>query len=190
MKREICEYLVDSFIDYAGKKHHIIVCAVSSSPAKRCYEALKVSWVDEDWNVDDCDDVYEVFRMVQLGVAICNPGDSFEMETGQKIARNKAINSDAVLFSTKPGIINKGLIQGLLVQEIEFIKGNPGIVIPGYHDSKARYEKKQAEKTELTNINDAEGNVIQAIIDGVDLQKCGRLAKVKIEQLNELAATM
>lgn len=190
MKREICVYLVDSFVDYAGKKHHIVVCAVSSSPAKRHYEALKVSWVDDDYVVDDCDDVYEVLRMVQLGVAVCNPGDIFEQEIGERIAYNKAINSAAVLFSTKPGVINKGLVQGLLAQEVEFIKSNPGIVIPGYHDQKARYEKKQAEKTELTNINDVEGNVIQAIIDGVDLQKCGRLAKVKIEQLNELATTM
>lgn len=190
MKREICEYLVDSFVDYAGKKHHIVVCALSSSPAKRCYEKLSVSWLDDDWCANDNENIYEVLRMVQLGVAICNPDDTFEIETGQRIAHNKAKCSDAVLFSTKPGVINKGLIQGLLSQEVAFIKGNPGIVIPGYHDQKARYEKKETEKTELTNINDVEGNVIQAIIDGVDLQKCGRLAKVKIEQLNELAATM
>lgn len=190
MKREICEYIVDSFDDYAGKKHHIVICAVSSSPDKRCCEKLGVGWLDDYWYTYDNQDVYEVLRMVRLGVAVCNPEDPFDMETGQRIAYRKAKGSEPSLFSTKPGVINKGLVQGLLAQEVVFIKNNPGIVIPGYHDSKARYDKKQAEKKELATLSDVEGNVIQAIIDGVDIQKLERLAKAKIGQLNELATTM
>lgn len=187
MKREICEYLIDSFVDYAGMKHNFIICAVSTTPEEKWGSILKVGWADKSGYTYESD---TVVRMVQIGVSICNPADLFEIDKGQIIAHNKAVNAEPALFSTKPGLINKGLIQGLLMQEAEFIKSNPGKVIAGYHETKAKYDKKQAEEAALKAITDTEGNVIQAIIDGIDLQKCKCLAKVKIEQLNELATTM
>lgn len=181
MKREICEYFVDSFDDYAGKKHQIIVCAVSTAPViNTIYDNMVVGVVDKGYYLRERN-IYAVVRIVRLGIAICNPEDVFDMERGQGIAYNKAKNSSPVLFSSKPGIINKGLIQGLLVQEAGFIKESPGRAIAGYNDAKAKYEKIKSIEKELESLTPEEREVIRLSAEGINLQKCIRLSKLKDE---------
>ena len=46
MKQDIPEYLVDSFIDYKGDVHQIVLCALSQSPESIDSDNLMVAWSD------------------------------------------------------------------------------------------------------------------------------------------------
>ena len=189
MKREICSYVTDSFNDFEGKTHYITVCAVSNSPIQSSYESLSVCYTNGEY-IRGENDIFEVCRTLSIGVAICNPSDVFNTETGKKIAYNKAINSDPVLYAIKAGVINTGLVEGLIKQEVNFIKANPGIIISGYHNKKLLYEEKKALIAKLASLSKKEEIIVQAIIDGEDLQKYINLAKIKMEQLHEMGESM
>ena len=51
MKQDIATYLVDSFVDYAGKEHKIIACALSQTPEDSSHN-LKVCWVGSENNTE------------------------------------------------------------------------------------------------------------------------------------------
>lgn len=46
MKQDVATYLMDSFIDFAGKEHKIIACALSQTPEASDY-TLRVGWVNK-----------------------------------------------------------------------------------------------------------------------------------------------
>ena len=82
MKQDIATYLVDSFIDYAGKEHKLVACALSQTPEDSNH-ALKVCWVDsEDKALNGANIYHDVYRLVTIGIAVCNPEDNFNEETG------------------------------------------------------------------------------------------------------------
>ena len=63
MKQDIATYLVDSFIDYAGKEHKIVACALSQSPESDTH-ILMTGWVDNNDGIDTndtlCEEVYRL----------------------------------------------------------------------------------------------------------------------------------
>lgn len=180
MKQDIATYLVDSFIDFAGKEHKIVACALSQSPDDK-EDNLRIGWVNKEGYMDIDNPLCPyVYRMVTVGIAICNPCDNFDEETGKRIAYNKAANIENLprIYSTIPGIITKEIVNTFLKQQVEFVKDNPEKLILGYNKSKAEYEKINTIKNQIEQFTDEERVAFELALKGVNLTKFNNLATV------------
>lgn len=189
MKKDIPEFLTDTFIDYKGETHQVVICALSQSPKESEGDTLMVVWTDGE-TVDESADIYHnVYRTVSLGIAICCPADKkiFSEEIGRKIALSRAETATPKFVSLVPGVVNTTLIKAFLKQEMEYIKKNPEQFIVGYEEAKNRYEKNINFKKAVSNLTEEEANIVQAAMNGVDIIKCAKLARQLLDkQINEL----
>lgn len=185
MKQDIATYKIDSFIDYAGKEHKIIACALSESPENNTHR-LKVGWIDDMNTLEIRDNLnHEIYRMVSIGVAICNPTDTYDEAAGKKIAYSKAANMENVprIYAHSKGIITKELVDTFLDQQVKFFKENPETLIPGYNAAKANYETIQKAKTDIDNLNEEERLVFNLATKGFNFSKYIDLAKVYVRKI-------
>lgn len=189
MKQDVAEFLCDSFIDFKGDTHQVVLCALSQSPKEVDGDALMVAWSNGETVDESADILHDVYRTVSLGIAICCPADKkvFTEEIGKKIAQNRAEAAIPRFVSLFPGVVNTTLIRTFLNQEMEYIKKNPERFIKGYEEAKARYEKHINLKKAITNLSEEEATVVQAAMDGVDIIKCAKLARQLLDkQIREL----
>lgn len=166
MKNEIVEYKIDSFVDYKGLEHKIVLCALSFTPESNEFNGVfSAGWMDIDGYIVDHT---AIKRVLSIGVSVCNPEDKFDEETGKKYAYNKAKydSKSQKLFTSNKGIINKTLVNAVLEQEMNFIKENPEKIIRGYNDSKARYEKKKNVEKEYNDLTVDEKDLVNMAIVG------------------------
>lgn len=181
MKQDIAVYLTDSFVDFEGKEHQIVACALSQSPET---QDLKIGWVDEGI-IDESGDLYHsVYRMVTVGIAVCNPIDKYDIETGKRIARHKAENIEDLprIYTTSKGIITNELVLAFLKQQIRFFKENPGTYIAGYDKAKERFLKHQATHEAISKLTAEEQICFDMAVRGVDLSKYSDLAKIYLKE--------
>ena len=192
MKQDVAEFLTDSFIDYKGDTHQVVLCALSQSPESTDGDNLMVAWSDGETIDESADICHDVFRIVSLGMAICCPADKkvFSEEIGRKIAQNRAEKEVPKFVSLFPGVVNTTLVRAFLKQEMEFIKKNPEQFITGYAEAKARYEKKLNLDKTIKNLTEKEVVVVNAAIEGVDIIKCAKLARQILDkQIREFEET-
>lgn len=185
MKQDIEVYLVDSFVDFAGKEHKFVAVALSESPVVGTH-TLKIGWVDQNDNYDCYSTLnQDVYRMVTIGIAICNPDDEFNEEKGKRIARNKAANLENLprLYAPAKGIITKELVDTFLKQQVQFFKENPGTLMAGYDDAKKDYEEIQEAITAIDNFTDDEKKVFNLAINDFDFSKYANLAKLYVRKV-------
>lgn len=184
MKQDIAEYLVDSFVDFKGDVHQVVLCALSQSPESIDSDSLMVAWSDGETVDDSADIFHDVFRMVSLGIAICCPADKkvFSEEIGKKIALNRAEKEVPKFVSLFPGVVNTTLIRAFLRQEMEFIKKNPEQFIVGYAEAKERYNKKVNFEKTIENLSEAEATIVEHAMKGVDILKCAKLARQLLDR--------
>lgn len=184
MKQDVAEYLMDSFIDYKGEEHKIVICALSQTPEEIDGDKLMVVWSDGDTVDESADICHDVYRAVSLGIAICCPEDikSFTEEIGKKIAFNRAEKAIPKFVSLECGVVNTTLVRAFLRQEMEFIKRFPEHFINGYEDAKNRYEKKLNLEKEIKSLSNDEAVVVQAAMDGIDIVKCAKLARQLLDK--------
>lgn len=184
MKQDIAEYLVDSFVDFKGDVHQVVLCALSQSPESIDSDNLMVAWSDGETVDDSADIFHDVFRMVSLGIAICCPADKkvFSEEIGKKIALNRAEKEVPKFVSIFPGVVNTTLVRAFLSQEMEFIKKNPEQFIVGYAEAKERYNKKVNFEKTIENLSEAEATIVEHAMKGVDILKCAKLARQLLDR--------
>ena len=184
MKQDIAEYLVDSFVDFKGDVHQVVLCALSQSPESIDSDNLMVAWSDGETVDDSADIFHDVFRMVSLGIAICCPADKkvFSEEIGKKIALNRAEKEVPKFVSIFPGVVNTTLVRAFLSQEMEFIKKNPEQFIIGYAEAKERYDKKVNFDKTIQNLSEAEATIVEHAMKGVDILKCAKLARQLLDR--------
>lgn len=184
MKQDIAEYLVDSFVDFKGDVHQVVLCALSQSPESIDSDNLMVAWSDGETVDDSADIFHDVFRMVSLGIAICCPADKkvFSEEIGKKIALNRAEKEVPKFVSIFPGVVNTTLVRAFLSQEMEFIKKNPEQFIVGYAEAKERYDKKVNFDKTIQNLSEAEATIVEHAMKGVDILKCAKLARQLLDR--------
>lgn len=184
MKQDIAEYLVDSFVDFKGDVHQVVLCALSQSPESIDSDNLMVAWSDGETVDDSADIFHDVFRMVSLGIAICCPADKkvFSEEIGKKIALNRAEKEVPKFVSIFPGVVNTTLVRAFLSQEMEFIKKNPEQFIVGYAEAKERYDKKVNFEKTIRNLSETEASIVEHAIRGVDILKCAKLARQLLDR--------
>lgn len=184
MKQDIAEFLVDSFIDYKGDEHKVVLCALSQTPESSDGDNLMVVW-SNGYDVDETADIcHEVLRTVSLGVAICCPADkkAFSEEIGKKIALNRAEKSIPKFVSLEPGVVNTTVVRAFLEQEMAFVKTCPEKFIKGYDEAKAHYNKKLNLDKTVKNLSPEEAEVVELAMNGIDILKCAKLARQLLDR--------
>lgn len=174
MKQEVLNHLVGELVDYKGLVHKIVIVAtIESLPYYRKHRTHE----DEEYSIAHYtesrgeEDYKIVRRALRLGISVCNPEDQFDEEKGKGSALGRAMNSDPVLYATKSGIINTTLVNALLKQELEYVCANPDLIIPGYTDSKKRYEYNQKMQEDISKLSVEEKNCLEILTSSNNSQK-------------------
>lgn len=167
MKKDVIMFEKGAIVDFAGKTHPFVVCALSTSNFKGNDILIRT----EDENGLGISEL-EVPRAVFIGVAVCNPVDEWSEEKGKSIALNKArgFNYDcpeksAALFATRAGLISEPLVQALLNKEVQHIIDDPNSVIKGYNQMKASYIQKQEDKKYLEETPKDLMDIVDKLVD-------------------------
>lgn len=131
-KQKFVDYREGSFIDFEGKDHYFVVCAV-----------LKESTILEN-----------LTRILSFGVSFCNPIDKNNNELGKKIAYGKSINvKNTNVLMGRAGLLNIDTVKYILDNEVNHVKQYPEQYSVAYAKAKEKYEKSKAlaQKTALYN---------------------------------------
>ena len=146
MKKDIVMYKNGSFVDFQGVERQFVVCALSTSNFNNDDQQVCLSVYDESILLGE----HVLPRAVFIGISVCNPSDKWDEEKGKFVAYHKAAGFKAIapeksaaLFATRAGMINEAVVQALLDREVEHLKEDPGYVIKGYNQMKAKYERDQ-----------------------------------------------
>lgn len=142
-------YKNGSFVDFQGVTRQFIVCALSTSSFNNESDCTELTCSTNGL----LEGAMILPRAVFIGVSVCNPIDEWDEERGKMIALSKAKGfkltapeKSAALFATRAGLISEIMVQALLVKEVEHVAADPGSVIKGYNQMKARWEKEQSKK--------------------------------------------
>lgn len=132
VKQKFVDYREGSFVDFEGKDHYFVVCAV-----------LRESTIREN-----------VTRILSFGVSFCNPVDKHNNELGKKIAYGKSISDrNTNILLGRAGLLNIEAVKYILDNETNHVKQYPEQYSVFYAKAKDKYEKAKvlAQKTALYN---------------------------------------
>lgn len=132
VKQKFVDYREGSFVDFEGKDHYFVVCAV-----------LRESTIREN-----------VTRILSFGVSFCNPVDKHNNELGKKIAYGKSISDrNTNILLGRAGLLNIEAVKYILNNETNHVKQYPEQYSVSYVKAKDKYEKAKvlAQKTALYN---------------------------------------
>lgn len=131
-KQKLVDYREGSFVDFEGKDHYFVVCAV-----------LRENIVLENPT-----------RILSFGVSFCNPVDKHNKELGKKIAYGKSVSSrNTNVLLGRAGLLNIETVKYILDNEVNHVKQYPEQYSVSYAKAKDKYEKAiaLAQKTALCN---------------------------------------
>lgn len=154
--KQCVEVIKDSFTDYAGRVHHFVIAAISDA-----FEVPPMVVVADDSM--SASQIGLVKKGVRLGIAICNPEDTFNEKVGVLKATARAENSEISLYSSEAGQINTKLVRAFLEQEAEYLKNNPDKYIQGYSDSKERWLRNERMKEVGNNLTVVEKVIVEGV---------------------------
>lgn len=132
VKQKLVDYREGSFVDFEGKDHYFVVCAV-----------LRESTIREN-----------VTRILSFGVSFCNPVDKHNNELGKKIAYGKSISDrNTNILLGRAGLLNIEAVKYILDNETNHVKQYPEQYSISYAKAKDKYEKAKAlaQKAALYN---------------------------------------
>lgn len=123
VKQKFVDYREGSFVDFEGKDHYFVVCAV-----------LRESTICEN-----------VTRILSFGVSFCNPVDKHNNELGKKIAYGKSISDrNTNILLGRAGLLNIEAVKYILDNETNHVKQYPEQYSVSYAKAKDKYEKAKA----------------------------------------------
>lgn len=131
-KQKFVDYREGSFIDFEGKDHYFVVCAV-----------LKENTI-----------LGNLTRILSFGVSFCNPVDKHNNELGKKIAYGKSVSGRNInVLMGRAGLLNIDTVKYILDNEVNHVKQYPEQYSVAYAKAKEKYEKTKAlvQKTALYN---------------------------------------
>lgn len=132
VKQKLVDYREGSFVDFEGKDHYFVVCAV-----------LRESTIREN-----------VTRILSFGVSFCNPVDKHNNELGKKIAYGKSVSArNTNVLLGRAGLLNVEAVKYILDNETNHVKQYPEQYSISYAKAKDKYEKAKAlaQKAALYN---------------------------------------
>lgn len=131
-KQKFVDYREGSFIDFEGKDHYFVACAV-----------LKENTI-----------LGNLTRVLSFGVSFCNPVDKHNNELGKKIAYGKSVSDrNTNVLMGRAGLLNIDTVKYILDNEVNHVKQYPEQYSVAYAKAKEKYEKSKAlaQKTALYN---------------------------------------
>lgn len=132
VKQKLVDYREGSFVDFEGKDHYFVVCAV-----------LRERTIREN-----------VTRILSFGVSFCNPVDKHNNELGKKIAYGKSVSArNTNVLLGRAGLLNVEAVKYILDNETNHVKQYPEQYSVSYAKAKDKYEKAKAlaQKAALYN---------------------------------------
>lgn len=149
--KEIVSYAFGSFTDFKGEEHGIVVCGVT-------YPANENDYIDID------EDLFNIAKVLKIGVAICNPKDQYTSQKGEAIAYNRAKSYKAIVMtSSRPGMFNTESVNAIIFDYLRYIERDPGSVIRGYDDACKRFKLESKLKEEASKMNDEDKQFIKKL---------------------------
>lgn len=122
-KQKFVDYREGSFIDFEGKDHYFVVCAV-----------LKENTI-----------LGNLTRILSFGVSFCNPVDKHNNELGKKIAYGKSVSDrNTNVLMGRAGLLNIDTVKYILDNEVNHVKQYPEQYSMAYAKAKEKYEKTKA----------------------------------------------
>lgn len=131
-KQKFVDYREGCFVDFEGKDHYFVVCAVLRETTT--YGILT--------------------RNLSFGVSFCNPVDKHNNELGKKIAYGKSVSDrNTNVLLGRAGLLNIETVKYILDNEVNHVKQYPEQYSVSYAKAKDKYEKAAAlaQKTALYN---------------------------------------
>ena len=131
-KQKFVDYREGSFVDFEGRDHYFVVCAV-----------LKENTI-----------LGNLTRILSFGVSFCNPVDKHNNELGKKIAYGKSVSDrNTNVLMGRAGLLNIDTVKYILDNEVNHVKQYPEQYSVAYAKAKEKYEKTKAlvQKTALYN---------------------------------------
>lgn len=168
--KTIVNYLIGEFVNYAGQKQQVVICAITSDPF--CTHIAKL---------DDSGDRYnsmEAYRQLHLGISIQNPNDPVNVELGKKIAFGKALSNIPALVSTIPGVITKEVVDSLMTNTLKYVKNSPENFITTYAKNRDKYNKQVKLNEKFNNLSSEDKELVS------------KLNRSDLEELIEIASTL
>ena len=95
-----------------------------------------------------------------------------------RIAKMRTYNKFPKIVSFEPGVVNSSLVKTLLENELIHIQKFPGKYIKGYKEKLENKMKFDAIKEQLDESSQEELSIINAYLEGIDVEKCIELAKL------------
>ena len=132
VKQKFVDYIEGSFVDFEGKDHYFVVCAI-----------LREGIVSGT-----------LTRILSFGVSFCNPVDKHNNELGKKIAYGRSVNvKNTNILLGRAGLLNIDTVKYMLDNETSHVKQYPEQYSTAYAKAKEKYEKAKelAQKTALYN---------------------------------------
>ena len=152
MKKEIFEFRVGEFTDYAGETRKFIFAAVSEI-LPNAGEDNEGNELDVNYDVVefisgekglDCNFEDHVVKKLSIGVSVQNAKDKFDEDLGITIAIGKAKKRPVgVFYCTTTGLISAAMVGAVLDNEVKHFKTNPGMYIAGYDKAAAKWAADQ-----------------------------------------------
>ena len=131
-KQKFVDYREGSFVDFEGKDHYFVICAV-----------LKEDTI-----------LGHLTRILSFGVSFCNPVDKHNNELGKKIAYGKSVNiKNTNVLMGRAGLLNIETVKHIFDSEVTHVKQYPEQYSVSYAKAKDKYEKAKtlAQQTALYN---------------------------------------
>ena len=131
-KQKFVDYREGSFIDFEGKDHYFVICAVLKEDTVCGY----------------------LTRILSFGVSFCNPVDKHNNELGKKIAYGKSINvKNTNVLMGRAGLLNIDTVKHIFDSEVVHVTQYPEQYSVSYAKAKDKYEKAEAsaQKAALHN---------------------------------------
>ncbi len=150
--------LKDKFVDYVGKEHQFVIAGVKIS-----IKNDSISIKNDGEGVYAVDSIGTIGYALGIGVAICNPVDTFDEKVGVLKALGRAYKQEPTIFTQYSSQLGDSIINAVLQQEIEYIKQHPEKYIGGYLDAKDKYLQEQKLKKIESNLTDIEKVVAENV---------------------------
>lgn len=146
-----------AFVDYQGKEHKFVVAGLVASfkddelsleryiESNFVYDDLGDVVYDDDDEpiiVDDTEAIAPIYKVISIGISICNPTDEFIEWKGRKQAEGRANKyHDRVIAFSKGGMCTDDTVEFFVNQTVDNLTKFPGLFIKGYNEAERKYKK-------------------------------------------------
>lgn len=123
-------------------------------------------------------------NILVISCAICHEDDTFNLETGKKIAYNKTLQinkRDVIITTNRSGVLTEEIIQSILEKHADYIKNDLGFVIDGYNQAKKRFEEKNKIKEKYYNLSSDEQALTKTLSE---------MSKSKLDEFIKIGKTI